>query len=135
MGAAIALQAAPHISQLKGIVTFDTFSDLHSIIRDKVPSEVPDPLLNIAIRHAEKKANFHTSDVSPLKSGEHIKAPALIIHGAADTGTPPIHSQRVYESYNGKKSLYLVPGAGHSQSESKPEVWKRIIEWMISIPH
>jgi pimeloyl-ACP methyl ester carboxylesterase len=50
----------------------------------------------------------------------------LLIHGAADTDTPPAHSERVHAALQGPSKLILVPGAVHDHSLDGEEIWREI---------
>ena len=51
--------------------------------------------------------------VSPVESMAKVKTPVLLIHGLADTRTPPVHSQELRAANPGIAQLWLVPGARH----------------------
>ena len=53
------------------------------------------------------------------------------MHGAADTETPPAHSERVFAALAGRKKLRLVPGAGHNDA-LRSEVWTEVDAWVES---
>jgi uncharacterized protein len=53
----------------------------------------------------------------------------LLVHGAADSDTPPEHSRRVLEALSGPKRLILVPGARHNES-LRGAVWSEIERWL-----
>jgi alpha-beta hydrolase superfamily lysophospholipase len=130
MGAAVALQAAGMSD--KGIATViaaETFSDLESVSRDRVPSFLMPLGFRRAIEKAEREGNFKSSEVSPMASAAKIKIPVLIIHGAKDKETPPAHSQRVFQNLRGTKNLILVPDAGHGQSLGGT-TWSEIEAWI-----
>jgi alpha-beta hydrolase superfamily lysophospholipase len=58
-----------------------------------------------------------------------IRIPVLLIHGAADSHTPPDHSRRILAALAGPKRLILVPGAQHNES-LRGEVWGEIERWI-----
>lgn len=64
-----------------------------------------------------------------MAAAAEIKIPVLLIHGAADSETPPDHSRRVLAALAGSKRLILVPGAGHNGS-LRGEVWGEIERWL-----
>jgi pimeloyl-ACP methyl ester carboxylesterase len=71
--------------------------------------------------------------VSPELAAARLQIPVLLIHGTADTATPPAHSQRVLAALRGPKSLILVDGAGHNQSLGDAKVWQQIDAWMATL--
>ena len=57
--------------------------------------------------------------MSPFNQADKIKAPLLLIHGAADPnpGTYPMQSERLFaaiKGLGGTARLCLVPGEGHA---------------------
>lgn len=130
MGGAVATQAAPEIKELEALILLDTFSDLSVIIRDRVPSAIPNIVLDRAKRHAEKMGEFKIDEVSPRTAVEKIKVPTLLIHGGADKATPPEHSQKIFENLRSVKKLLIIEGAGHCASGSRPETWRAITDWI-----
>ena len=57
-----------------------------------------------------------------------ITVPVLLIHGGADTDTPPAHSARVQAALKGPSELILVPGPHHNESLNDEAIWTRIDE-------
>jgi fermentation-respiration switch protein FrsA (DUF1100 family) len=72
---------------------------------------------------------FRAVDVSPVSAATRIDVPVLLVHGAADTETPPDHSRRVLAALAGPKRLILVPGARHNES-LRGEIWTEIERWL-----
>ena len=70
--------------------------------------------------------------MSPAAAAKQIRVPVLLIHGAADTDTPPDHSRRVHDALEGPKHLLLVEGAGHNQS-LRTHVWDEIEQWIANV--
>lgn len=52
-----------------------------------------------------------------IAAAREVYRPYLIIHGAADDFIQPSHAEAVYEFANDPKKLWLVPGAGHADSD------------------
>jgi pimeloyl-ACP methyl ester carboxylesterase len=63
-----------------------------------------------------------------LQAAAEIRIPVLLIHGAADSDTPPAHSRRVLAALAGPKRLILVPGARHN--EALRDVWGEVERWL-----
>ena len=85
--------------------------------------------INAAFKLAEEQGHFIVDDVSPTLATARIQVPVFLIHGQADTETPPAHSQRVFEALHGEKRLLLVPGAGHNDT-LQGKVWDEIDAWV-----
>ena len=78
------------------------------------------------------KGHFQIDSVSPAAAAKEITAPVLIIHGAADTDTPPDHSRRIFAALAGPKRLILVPGARHNEA-LKGAIWSDIERWIDTV--
>ena len=66
--------------------------------------------------------------------GRDLKVPVLLIHGSADSDTPPEHSQRVLGALAGAKRLILVSGARHNES-LRGAAWKEVERWIDQTVH
>lgn len=130
LGGAVALQAAAGDLRVTGVVAAEVFSDLRAIARDRTPAFVPDWMLRRAFRLAEARAGFEVDAVSPVAAARSISAPVLLVHGARDTDTPPIHSERVHDALRGPRRLILVEGARHNESLQAAAVWADIEDWI-----
>ena len=129
LGAAVALQEAADDPRVSAIVAAETFSDLRTVATERAPAFFTAGRIDRAFDVAGVEGRFRVDDVQPQQSARRITAPALVIHGAGDTETPPAHSQRVYAALRGPKRLILVPGAGHNGS-LRSDVWKQVEQWL-----
>ena len=116
--------------RVASIVAAEVFSDLRTVATERAPRFLPQPIIRKAFRIAEERGGFLVDAVSPADAARSIRAPTLLIHGAADHETPPAHSQRVYEALAGPRRLILVPGVGHNQSLNAPGIWGEIDKWI-----
>lgn len=66
-------------------------------------------LSNIIMKYDYKKS-------SSLKQMEKCTKPFLFIHGEEDGFVPLWMGQKNYDSYQGRKELYIAPKAGHAES-------------------
>jgi uncharacterized protein len=129
LGAAIALQEAADDPRVTTVVAAETFSDLRTIASERAPVFFTSGVVSRGFRLAEREAHFQVDAVSPLKAAAQIRIPVLLIHGNADTDTPPSHSRRVFDALPGPKRLILVPGAHHNES-LRGEVWAQVDRWI-----
>jgi len=129
LGAAVALQAAADDPRITAVVAAESFSDLESIARERAPKFMTEGSIKKALEIAEEQGKFAVGDVSPVRAAARIQVPVLLLHGAVDRETPPLHSQRIFDALAGPKELILVPGAGHNQA-LQPAVWPRIEAWI-----
>jgi pimeloyl-ACP methyl ester carboxylesterase len=56
--------------------------------------------------------------------------PLLIIHGDNDEFFPVDHAERIYAAANEPKELWIVPGFGHAERGTGPQLIGRIGRWM-----
>src|SRR5262249_48987719 len=129
LGAAVALQEAPLDPRITTVIAAETFSDLRTVATERAPAFFTPTMISRAFGLAERLGHFRVEDVSPARSAADIHIPVLLIHGAADTETPPSHSQRVFAALAGPKRLILVPGAHHNES-LRGETWPEIDRWI-----
>jgi uncharacterized protein len=134
LGAAVALQAAPLDARIRGVIAESSFSDLETVARERAPWLATDREIREAFAIAEREARFRVADVSPARSAAAIHVPVLLIHGAADSETPPDHSHRIFAALAGPKKLLLVPGAGHNDVLAGAGVWQEIESWLDHLP-
>jgi pimeloyl-ACP methyl ester carboxylesterase len=129
LGAGVALQEAAHDPRVTAIVAAETFSDLRTVATERAPVFFTPWVIARAFTVAEQQAGFSVDAVSPVVAAAAITQPVLLIHGEADTDTPPAHSQRVLQALAGPKRLILVPGARHNES-LRGDVWNEIDRWI-----
>jgi len=128
LGGAVALQAAAEDRRIAGVVAVATFSDLESIARDRAPFVASKRQIREALALAEREAHFQVSDVSPIKAAARVRVPVLLVHGASDHETRPVHSQRVFTALAGPRRLLLVKDAGHDDALAK--AWPEVEAWI-----
>lgn len=129
LGAAVALQEAALDTRVTAVVGAETFSDLRTVATERAPFFFTRGTIARAFQLAEQQGRFEVDAVSPVAAAAAITIPVLLIHGAADTDTPPDHSRRVLAVLAGPKRLILVPGARHNES-LRGEVWDEIERWL-----
>jgi len=56
--------------------------------------------------------------------------PLLVVHGDKDHFFPVDHAQRIYDAANEPKELWIVPGFGHAESATGPQLIRRIGRWI-----
>lgn len=71
-------------------------------------------------------------DYSPASSVAAISPlPLLLIHGDRDVVVPYHHSRQLFERAGEPKELWIVPGAGHTQSLGSEAVRKKLVEYLV----
>ena len=129
LGAAVALQEAAEDRRVRAVVAAETFSDLRTVAIERAPFFFTSGVVRRAFQLAEQQGRFRVEAVSPEIAAAQVTVPVLLIHGAADSDTPPDHSQRVFAALKGQKRLILVPGARHNES-LRAGVWDEIERWI-----
>jgi hypothetical protein len=131
MGAAIALQAAPHESRVRGVIAMAPFSTLWLASYERKPYVMSDFTFRASVRRAEEIAQFRVDDVAPIQSAAQLSVPVLLIHGEQDDETPPAHSQRIYAAAaSPRKRILIVPGATHRDLLATEKPWQEIQKFL-----
>ncbi len=118
LGAAITILAAARDIRIRAVVADSSFADAHAALNSAVPSivhlpAVPFALLTVAL--AEASAGVSLNTARPIAVVARISPrPILFIHGLADTYIPPTNSIRLYWAARPPKTLWLIPGVGHT---------------------
>jgi fermentation-respiration switch protein FrsA (DUF1100 family) len=115
--------------RVTAVVAAETFSDLRAVATERAPFFFTAGLIDQAFRIAEQQGGFDVDSVSPLASAAQVRVPVLLVHGAADTHTPPEHSRRVLAALAGPSRLILVDRARHNES-LRSEVWDEVERWI-----
>jgi uncharacterized protein len=129
LGAAVALQEAASDARVTAVIAAETFADLRTVATERAPFFFTSGIIASAFQIAERQGRFEVDAVSPVAAAANIRIPVLLVHGAADSDTPPDHSRRVLAALAGPKRLILVPGARHNESLNG-EVWGEIEHWL-----
>ena len=132
LGAAVALQEAAGDPRVTAIAAVETFSDLRTVAIERAPVFFTAGIIERAFHLAEEQGHFKVDAVSPVTAAAAIRNPVLLVHGDADSDTPPDHSRRVLDALAGPRQLILVPGAHHNQS-LRPEVWDQMERWLDAV--
>lgn len=138
IGAAVALQHAAIDNRPSFYISDGSFTTLPALLKFRLKADfgLPAfPLYYIASLFSRLRAGFFFEDIAPISALERAHAPILFIHGGADTYIPTEMGQKLFDSYRGKKALYICPGAKHSESfwTNKKEYEKRVKEFVNSI--
>jgi uncharacterized protein len=133
LGAAVALQLAATDQRISAVVAAESFSDLRTVAIERAPFIFTSATIEQAFKLAEQKGRFQIDSVSPVLAARTITVPVLIVHGEADSATPPSHAQRLFEALAGRKQLILVPKAGHNESLHAAETWAEIERWLETV--
>lgn len=131
LGGAVALQAAADDPRVVGVVAVAAFSSLEAIARDRAPAVASEGQLREAMALAEREAHFRIDAVSPEAAARRLTIPVLLVHGADDHETRPVHSQRIFAALAAPARLLLVPGAGHP--DTLAAAWGDVQRWIETV--
>lgn len=113
---------------VKAVVADSAFFSYRSIVNDKIGampglSALRGPLSRLVIGN----------DYSPGEVVDRIApVPLLFLHGTADGVIPASHSQRLYDRAWEPKTLWLVPGAGHTEAIMEPRWRDRLVAFLLA---
>jgi dipeptidyl aminopeptidase/acylaminoacyl peptidase len=132
LGASTALQAAAVDDRVTAVVAASPFSDLESIVRERARwFLLPRPYVDAALARAGEMARFAPQDASPVALAPRVRAPVLLLHGAADAKTPMAHSERIAAALASPHELVLLPGVGHDEILGREEAWRAIDAFLL----
>ncbi|MGB7846583.1 MAG: alpha/beta fold hydrolase [Candidatus Acidiferrum sp.] len=134
MGAGIALQSAGVDPRIEAVVAEASFASLREASYDYAGLQQY-PLLGktlfapgawVMLARGQSLAGFPAAEVSPERAVAARAFPIFLICDAGDTTLPCRHSEKIYATARGPKSLWVVPGAFHTAALGyEPEEFKR----------
>jgi uncharacterized protein len=144
MGAAVALQSAGVEPRIEAVAAESAFRDLREVSYDfagfytsaLLGKTLFRPIAYLAVRGGEREGGFRAEDVSPEKAVAARPFPVLLICGLEDRNIPPRHTQAINAAASGRKEMWLVPGAGHTQAQGRaPEEFERRVTQFFASVH
>lgn len=102
LGAALAIELGLRRPEAAGIIVEGAFTSLSDMAKRRYWMFPVDWLLNQRFDSLVKVAN--------------LQVPILFIHGTADDEVPHEMSEHLFSASRGRKSLVLIPGAGHENN-------------------
>ena len=122
MGAGIALQSAGADSRIEAVVAESSFASLREASYDYAGLQKYSllgktlfaPGAWMMLHRGQSLAGFPAAEVSPQKAVASRPFPVLLICDAEDTTLPCRHSEQIYATARGPKSLWVVPRAFHT---------------------
>jgi pimeloyl-ACP methyl ester carboxylesterase len=140
MGASILLMAQEQAPVFTAIVAECPFADLLQAAEERAqtlfPASIAAPLASMTVAggsaYVQVKEGLDFSKSSPVRSIATLKIPVLLIHGLADSRTPPAHSEQLRAANPAYTQLWLVPGAKHvaSYTAAPVEYRQRVLEFL-----
>ena len=117
MGAATVLLAAgsdlpPNVV---GLLADCGYTDAPSMIKRaagmlKLPPNLAYPFARLGARIF---GGFDLNGAAPLKAISQCRLPLMLVHGEGDDFVPCAMSKQIYAAYQGPKTIFTVPDAGH----------------------
>lgn len=129
LGGALAITYAAHCAyraHIRAVVVDSAFSDYRGIVREKLA----DTWLAWPLQWLPALTVDDT--YSPAASVAALSPiPLLLIHGDHDSVVPVHHSQDLFDLAKDPKELWIVPGAGHTQSLTREAVRQRLVRYLV----
>jgi fermentation-respiration switch protein FrsA (DUF1100 family) len=116
LGAAVTLQALPHLPNVCGVWSEGCFSRLSKAMDhyfDVVPSEAREPLLAAYNYAAWLDCGFWPPDINPLEALGRTRVPIYFCHGCKDKLVPLAQAEELYGTYAGPKWRFWVTEGNH----------------------
>lgn len=108
--------AAAHLAEkhkISGLALFAPYDRLSSVGQQAMP------FLPVSLLLRDR--------FNPADSLKHYRGPIKVVVAEADRIIPAKFGQRLYDGYDGPKSIEVVRGAGHNDiAEQTPEWWKEV---------
>jgi pimeloyl-ACP methyl ester carboxylesterase len=130
MGAVAVLLAAADQADVRVVIVeapYDTFRDTvahHAKIIFHLPGWVP--LIPLAIRAAEWRADFDADAVDTVVTARRINAPLLAIVDGEDKRMPEPVVRRIVDAHPGPNKLWVASGVDHVGAILNPD-WKKVV--------
>jgi hypothetical protein len=114
IGAGVACHlAGTHPKEVAGLMLFAPYHDLASVAQRRMPF-LPAYLLLL-------------DRFNPAECLRDYRGPVKIVLAGADEIIPVESGRRLFEGYQGPKTLQIIPGAHHNEiAEQSPEWWKEV---------
>jgi len=137
LGASILIQAAAAEPVFKAIVAECPFSDLQAMARYRVQgisgrnAVLAGFVVDAGLVYADLFDHLDFRQVSPVGSIRASRTPVLLIHGLADWRMPAEQSKELFAARRFGTSLWLVPGADHTEASmvAPEEFRRRVLGW------
>ena len=122
LGAAVSLQALPHLPHVRGVWSegsFARFSDVAANQFRLVPAILRGGLMEAYYRLGWLESGFWGPSANPVESLKGVSVPVYFCHGEKDELVPLAQGQTLFEAYGGPKWNWWVPGASHYNVRQK----------------
>ncbi|MYL35776.1 alpha/beta fold hydrolase [Pontibacillus yanchengensis] len=126
MGASTVLMASGQDlpAEVKGIIADSSYTTVKEELSHQLNYlyDLPSfPILDVTSMITKVRAGYSFEEASALKQVGKTEVPIFFIHGAKDELVPTDMAHRLYEAAAGKKTLWIVPGAKHTEGYTVAE--------------
>ncbi len=112
-------------SAMRALILDSVFSDYQQIVREKLA----DFWLTWPLQYP--LSWLVNDDYAPVESiGLYSPTPVLIIQGQSDAVVPEHHARQLFAQAHPPRNLWLIPGAKHISSLSRPELRDRLVDYL-----
>jgi pimeloyl-ACP methyl ester carboxylesterase len=115
-GAAVTLQALPHLSDVAGVWSEGCFSRMENVVANyfqPLPDGIRPALVDLCDTVAWLDCGIRSGDINPIDGLKRTTAPIYFCHGRQDELIPLTEAEALYQSYDGPKWAWWVDGADH----------------------
>ena len=140
MGAATTMLYAYSDKRVKAICMDSPFADFKTVAKElcnqyiNLPDFVVDTTMNLVKNSVKERNNLDIDKLQPLLYSNKTKTPAFFIHAVNDELISLEQTQKLYESYAGRKVLNVVEG-GHNSCRPRhigEKIAKFFVKYLIN---
>ncbi|MCD5323225.1 MULTISPECIES: alpha/beta hydrolase [Pontibacillus] len=126
MGAATVLMTAGEElpSEVKGVIADSSYTAVNEELAHQMKNlyHIPSfPILQVTSLVTNIRAGYTFEEASVVNQVKKSKVPLFFIHGGDDELVPTEMANKLYKAAKGKKELWIVPGATHTEGYSVAE--------------
>ncbi len=136
MGGWLALHTAAHLRDISPVIAFCPANESWFMILMEEMALVQRGHTSTVVPANPPRVNVNSMTqllykLDLLKTAKRIAPrPLLIVHCEADEVVPVHLSQRLYDTVEEPKALWLLPGGNHRFAQHDPETIERVLEWL-----
>jgi alpha-beta hydrolase superfamily lysophospholipase len=122
LGAAVSLQALPHLGGVQGVWAEGCFARLDAEVESYfgwLPAPLRAPLVCGLGWLGWLDAGLHLADVNPIEGVRGTSVPVCFVHGRRDALVPFDHARMLYAACAGPRCCWWVEGGNHYNLRSR----------------
>jgi 2,6-dihydroxypseudooxynicotine hydrolase len=128
LGGYLAPRAAADDSRIGALAVWGAMYDLSNF--RELPGHTRAGFTTVTGAIDEDDAARRVGFIDLTGHAERISCPTLVVHGAADTVTPPWNAERMAAEISGPVELELVPDSPHCNHDVAHLVRPRMVDWL-----